>query len=94
MWRSGNDDIWSDVSDGATGRSGRASGRRQLFDSVDLIAEFAEGMSELLLTGDITATRAFLRHVCEADHGPGRSGNDQLDDSDAAGQPDRALRLG
>ena len=35
--------------------------RRQLLDSEDMIAAFAEDMSEFLLTSELTETRAFLR---------------------------------
>ena len=35
--------------------------RRQLLDSEDMIASFAEEMSEFLLTSELTETRAFLR---------------------------------
>ena len=35
--------------------------RRQLLDSEDMIAAFAEEMSEFLLTSELTETRAFLR---------------------------------
>ena len=35
--------------------------RRQLLDSEDMIAAFAEDMSEYLLTSELTETRPFLR---------------------------------
>ncbi len=35
--------------------------RRQLLDSEDMIAAFAEDMSDFLLTSELTETRAFLR---------------------------------
>ena len=34
--------------------------RRQLLDSKDMIAVFAEDMSDFLLTSELTETRAFL----------------------------------
>ena len=66
--------------------------RRELLDSAELVAAFAEEMSEFLATSELTETRAFLRTFIQRHRGSARPGPDPLHDPDARGQPDRALR--